>query len=64
MFAYHFVDPDLRVKIIFRKEETAENGGEGRFLNSRYRHLYILVLAHELIPFLASPWQTKHNMDF
>ena len=27
MFAYHFVDPDLRVRIIFRKEGTAENGG-------------------------------------
>ena len=24
MFAYHFVDPDMRVEIIFRKEETAE----------------------------------------
>ena len=27
MFAYHFVDPDLRAEIIFRKERTAENGG-------------------------------------
>ena len=27
MFVYHFVDPDLRVEIIFRKEVTAENGG-------------------------------------
>ena len=27
MFVYHFVDPDLRVEIIFRKEGTAENGG-------------------------------------
>ena len=27
MFAYHFVDPDLKVEVIFRKEETAENGG-------------------------------------
>ena len=27
MFVYHFVDPDLSVKIIFRKEWTAENGG-------------------------------------
>ena len=26
MFVYHFVNPDLRVEIIFRKEETAENG--------------------------------------
>ena len=26
MFVYHFVDPDLRVVIIFRKERTAENG--------------------------------------
>ena len=26
MFVYHFVDPDLRVVIIFRKEGTAENG--------------------------------------
>ena len=27
MFVYHLVDPDLRVKIIFRKEGTAEYGG-------------------------------------
>ena len=27
MFVYYFVDPDLRVKIIFKKERTAENGG-------------------------------------
>ena len=26
MFAYHFVDPDLRVEIFFQKEGTAENG--------------------------------------
>ena len=26
MFVYHFVNPDLRVEIIFRKERTAENG--------------------------------------
>ena len=26
MFAYHFVDPDLKVEIIFRQEGTAENG--------------------------------------
>ena len=24
---YHFVDPVLKVEIIFRKEGTAENGG-------------------------------------
>ena len=27
MFVYHFVNPGLRVEIIFRKERTAENGG-------------------------------------
>ena len=27
MFVYHFVDPRLRVEIIFRKEWTAENRG-------------------------------------
>ena len=27
MFVYCFVDPDLRVEIIFRKERTAESGG-------------------------------------
>ena len=27
MFVYHFVDRDLRIEIIFRKEGTAENGG-------------------------------------
>ena len=26
MFVYHFIDPDLRVEIIFRKKTTAENG--------------------------------------
>ena len=25
MFVYHFVDPDLRFEMIFRKERTAEN---------------------------------------
>ena len=59
MFVYLFVDPDLRVEIIFRKERTVENGE-----NSGYRHLCKLVLVHELIPFFDSPWGTKHNMDF
>ena len=27
MFVYHFVDPDLRVKTFFEKDEQAENGG-------------------------------------
>ena len=27
MFVYCFVDPDLRVQIISRKERTAESGG-------------------------------------
>ena len=27
MFVFHFVDPDLRVEILFRKEGTTENGG-------------------------------------
>ena len=27
MFVYYFVDPDLRVEIIFRKQKTAESGG-------------------------------------
>ena len=26
MFVYCFVDPDLKVQIIFRKERTAESG--------------------------------------
>ena len=26
MFVYYFVDPDLRVEIIFRKERAAESG--------------------------------------
>ena len=26
MFVYYFVDPDVRVQIIFRKERTAESG--------------------------------------
>ena len=27
MFVYHFVNPDLKVEIIFRKEKGTENGG-------------------------------------
>ena len=27
MFVYYFVDPDLRVETIFRKERTAESEG-------------------------------------
>ena len=27
MFVYHFVHPNLRAEIIFKKEEAAENGG-------------------------------------
>ena len=27
MFVYHFVDPDLRVDLRFKKERTAKNGG-------------------------------------
>ena len=58
MFVYHFVDNNLRVAIIFRKEGTAENGGIG---NSGYRHFVTLLLVHEMKPFFAS---IKHNMDF
>ena len=41
MFVYHFVDPDLRVQIIFRKEGTVEIRNRG------YRHLCTLVLEVE-----------------
>ena len=27
MFVYHFVDPDMRVEMVFRKDGIAENGG-------------------------------------
>ena len=27
MFVYHFVGPDLRVEIFFKKDKAAENGG-------------------------------------
>ena len=27
IFVYHFVDPDLKVEVIFRKKGIAENGG-------------------------------------
>ena len=27
MFVYNFVDPDLRIEVIFRKERAAESGG-------------------------------------
>ena len=52
MFVYYFVDPDLRVEIIFRKERTAESGGID-FEIVDIRHLCTLVLVHQLIPFLA-----------
>ena len=55
MFVHHFVNPGLRVEIIFRKERTAENGGID-FEIVDIRHHCTLVLVHELIPFLGSPW--------
>ena len=27
MFVYHFLNPDLRLEIFFKKEGAAENGG-------------------------------------
>ena len=27
IFVYHFVDPDVKVEVIFKKEGTTENGG-------------------------------------
>ena len=26
-FVYHFVDPDLRIETLFKKDEATENGG-------------------------------------
>ena len=62
MFVYDFVNPDLRVVIIFRKKRTAENRGIDFEIVDR--HLCTLALGHELIPFFGSPWETNHNMDF
>ena len=44
MFVYHFVDADLRVEIIFRKERTTENEGIDF---GGYSHLCTLVLEVE-----------------
>ena len=42
IFVYHFVDPDLRAEIFFKKEEAAENGGVGFEIGdiSTFTHLY------------------------
>ena len=40
MFVYNFVDNNLRVAIIFRKEGTAKNGGIG------FEIMYIDTSAH------------------
>ena len=36
IFVYHFVNPYLRVEIIFRKERTAENGTIGFEIGHTY----------------------------
>ena len=63
MFVYYFVDPDLRVEIIFRKERMAERGGID-FEIVDIDTSAPLVLVHKMIPFFGSPWGTKHNMNF
>ena len=40
MFVYYFVDPDLRVEIIFRKERTAESGGIDSEIENRDTSAY------------------------
>ena len=52
IFVYYFIDRELRVEIIFRKERTVESGGID-FEKSGYRHLCTLVLVHKLIHFLV-----------
>ena len=59
MFVYHFVNPDLRVEIIFRKERTAENGRiDFEIMDIDTSAHWILVL------FFGSSWGTKHSMEF
>ena len=62
MFVYYFVDLDLRVEIIFRKESTAESG----VIDFEIVDIdtSVLSIVHKLIPFFGSPWGLKHNMDF
>ena len=40
IFVYYFVDPDLRVEIIFRKERTAESGGIDSEIENRDTSAY------------------------
>ena len=58
MFIYHFVDPDPRLEITFRKEGAVENGGID------FEIVDMDILAHEVMPFFSSTSGTKHNMDF
>ena len=36
MFAYHFLDPDLRFEIVLKKEGAAEDGGIDFEVGKRY----------------------------
>ena len=45
MFVYYFVDPHLRVGVIFRKRGTSKNGSIDFEIG--YRHLCTLVLEIE-----------------
>ena len=51
IFVCYFVDPDLRVEIIFGKERTAESEGID------FEIVDIENSDHKLIPFFGSPWE-------
>ena len=57
IFVYYFVDPDLRVEIIFRKERTAESWGIDFEIVDI--DTSALVLVHMLIPFFWLPLGDK-----
>ena len=48
IFVYHFVDPDLKVEVIFRKEGTAENGGTDFEIGDKNRNVHVCTLVLEV----------------
>ena len=62
MFVYYFVDPNVRVEIIFRKGRTVECGGiDFKIVDIDTLHTGISPSANT---FFGCPWGTQHNKDF
>ena len=59
MFVYHFVDPDVTVKIISRKEEIAENEGIDFDIRDVGTSAYWYWIRLEVLEeeFFCSPWR-------